>query len=245
MGAYLGLVTPGVPVLGAFMFNSIYKFEAYRFTTRNVFTNKTWTDAYRGAGRPEATFGIERIMDELAVELGHGPDGAAREELDHARGVPVHHGVRPRVRLRQLRGRHRPRRSTCSTTRGCGASRPSGASARTRCSWASAISTFTEMCGLAPSRVLGSLSYARRRLGARGDPDAAHRQGRGRHGHQPARPGPRDGVEPDRRRPARRRLRGRRGAARRHPDLATRASTPTAPARWSWAASRWSRPPTR
>jgi len=38
-----------------------------------VFTNKTWTDAYRGAGRPEATFAIERIMDELAVELGRDP----------------------------------------------------------------------------------------------------------------------------------------------------------------------------
>ena len=43
------------------------------------------------------------------------------------------------------------------------------------------ISTFTEMCGLAPSRVLGSLSLRRGRLGARGDPHAAHRQGRGRH----------------------------------------------------------------
>src|SRR5690606_18687857 len=49
MGAYLGLVTPGVPILGAFMFNSIYKFESYRFECRNIFTNKTWTDAYRGA----------------------------------------------------------------------------------------------------------------------------------------------------------------------------------------------------
>ena len=73
MGAYLGLVTPGVPVLGAFMFNSIYKIPAYHFACTNVFTNKAWTDAYRGAGRPEATFGIERIVDELAVELGMEP----------------------------------------------------------------------------------------------------------------------------------------------------------------------------
>ena len=73
MGAYLGLVTPGVPILGAFMFNAIYKFPAYRFDCTNVFTNKTWTDAYRGAGRPEATFAIERMMDELAVELGMDP----------------------------------------------------------------------------------------------------------------------------------------------------------------------------
>ncbi|MGH3316929.1 MAG: xanthine dehydrogenase family protein molybdopterin-binding subunit, partial [Nocardioidaceae bacterium] len=45
MGAYLGLVTSGVPILGAFMFNAIYKFPAYHFSCTNVFTNKAWTDA--------------------------------------------------------------------------------------------------------------------------------------------------------------------------------------------------------
>ena len=50
MGAYLRLVSPGIPILGAFMFNSIYKFPAYRFACTNVFTTKTPTDAYRGAG---------------------------------------------------------------------------------------------------------------------------------------------------------------------------------------------------
>ena len=70
MGAYLSLIGSGIPILGAFMFNAIYKFPAYRFTCRNVFTTKTPTDAYRGAGRPEAAFGAERIIEELAVELG-------------------------------------------------------------------------------------------------------------------------------------------------------------------------------
>lgn len=73
MGAYLGLVGPGVPILGAFMFNAIYKIPALKFTCSNVFTNKTLTDAYRGAGRPEATFAVERMLDELAVELGRDP----------------------------------------------------------------------------------------------------------------------------------------------------------------------------
>ena len=49
MGAYLMLVTPGVPLLGAFMFNAIYKMDAYRFSCTGVFTTKTPTDAYRGA----------------------------------------------------------------------------------------------------------------------------------------------------------------------------------------------------
>ena len=55
---------------GAFMYGGIYKFPAYHFECHGVFTNKTPTDAYRGAGRPEATFAVERIMDELAIELG-------------------------------------------------------------------------------------------------------------------------------------------------------------------------------
>ena len=80
-----------MPVLGAFMYNSIYKFTAYQFNCQTVLTNKTWTDAYRGAGRPEATFAIERIMDELAVELGVDPLEIREQELDQARGVPVHH----------------------------------------------------------------------------------------------------------------------------------------------------------
>jgi carbon-monoxide dehydrogenase large subunit len=73
MGAYLQLVTPGVPILGAFMFPAIYKMDAYSFSCTGVFTNKTPTDAYRGAGRPEATYAIERIVDELANELGVDP----------------------------------------------------------------------------------------------------------------------------------------------------------------------------
>ena len=83
MGAYLQIITPGTPLLGMFMFNGIYKMEALDFTCTGVFTTKTPTDAYRGAGRPEATYAIERIVDELATELGHGADGAAQAELDH------------------------------------------------------------------------------------------------------------------------------------------------------------------
>jgi hypothetical protein len=61
-----------------------------------------------------------------------------------------------------------------------------------------------------------------------GDPDAPDRQGRGHHRHVAARPGSRDGVEPDRGRPARCALRGRRGPPRRHRRSPTRGSTPMA-----------------
>jgi carbon-monoxide dehydrogenase large subunit len=158
MGAYLGVVGPGVPILGAFMFNAIYKFPSYRFVCTNVFTNKTLTDAYRGAGRPEATFAVERIMDELAVELGMDPM-ALREKnwIKHEEfpfttvaGLTYDSGNYEAAteRAKQLfdydglRREQETRRSNGDTVQlGIG------------------ISTYTEMCGLAPSRVLGSLSY--------------------------------------------------------------------------------------
>ena len=74
MGAYLQLVAPGVPLLGAFLYHGLYDVPVYSFTCRSVFTNLTPTDAYRGAGRPEATYAIERAMDALAVAVGVGQD---------------------------------------------------------------------------------------------------------------------------------------------------------------------------
>ncbi|MBF0661690.1 xanthine dehydrogenase family protein molybdopterin-binding subunit [Rhodococcus sp. (in: high G+C Gram-positive bacteria)] len=158
MGAYLRLVTPGVPILGAFMFNGIYKFDAYRFTCTNVFTNKVPTDAYRGAGRPEATFAIERIMDELAVELSMDPielrkkNWIAHEEFpfDTVAGLTYDSGNYEAATakalelldydgLRREQAERRERKDPVQLGIG--------------------VSTFTEMCGLAPSRVLGSLSY--------------------------------------------------------------------------------------
>ncbi len=158
MGAYLMLVTPGVPLLGAFMFPAIYKMDAYSFKCTGVFTTKMPTDAYRGAGRPEATFAIERIMDELAVELGMEPlELRERNWIKHeefpftticgltydsgnyeaatakAKELFDYDGLREEQRQRNERG--------------------------DRIRLGIGISTFTEMCGLAPSRVLGSLSY--------------------------------------------------------------------------------------
>ncbi|HYZ38689.1 MAG TPA: xanthine dehydrogenase family protein molybdopterin-binding subunit [Pseudonocardiaceae bacterium] len=158
MGAYLRLVTPGIPILGAFMFNSIYKFPAYRFACTNVFTNKTPTDAYRGAGRPEATFAIERIMAELAAELGMDPlelreqNWIKHEEFPFTTvaGLTYDSGnyeaatakARELFDYDGLRAEQRRRREANDPVQlGIG------------------ISTYTEMCGLAPSRVLGSLSY--------------------------------------------------------------------------------------
>ncbi|HWC81651.1 MAG TPA: xanthine dehydrogenase family protein molybdopterin-binding subunit [Pseudonocardiaceae bacterium] len=158
MGAYLRLVTPGVPILGAFMFNSIYKFPAYHFSCTNVFTNKTPTDAYRGAGRPEATFGIERMMDELAAELGMDP-------MDVRRKNWIAHEEFPFTTVAGLTydsGNYEA--ATAKATAlfdyaGLRAEQKRRRDAGDPVQLGLGISTFTEMCGLAPSRVLGSLSY--------------------------------------------------------------------------------------
>jgi carbon-monoxide dehydrogenase large subunit len=158
MGAYLRLITPGVPALGAFMFPGIYKFPAYRFECDGVFTNKVPTDAYRGAGRPEATFAVERIMDELAVELGMDPLELRRKNWIKAEEFPFttvagleydsgDYDTATQQALEllgydELRAEQQRRRESGDPVQlGIG------------------FSTFTEMCGLAPSRVLGSLSY--------------------------------------------------------------------------------------
>ena len=159
MGAYLQLVTPGVPILGAFMFPAIYKMDAYDFHCTGVFTTKTPTDAYRGAGRPEATFAIERIMDELAVELGRDPMDLRKQNWITHEEFPFDNRLRADVRLRATTRRRPPRRWSCSTTTGCAASRPSGASAATRCSSASASPRSPRCAGWPRAACSGSLSY--------------------------------------------------------------------------------------
>ncbi|HZN72968.1 MAG TPA: xanthine dehydrogenase family protein molybdopterin-binding subunit [Micromonosporaceae bacterium] len=158
MGAYLGLVTPGVPLLGAFMYNAIYKIPAYRFECTGVFTNTTKTDAYRGAGRPEATYAIERIMDELAVELNLDPVEVRRRNwIKHEEfpfttvcGLVYDSGnydaatdkALQLLGYDELRAEQTARRSAGDPVQlGIG------------------VSTFTEMCGLAPSRILGALRF--------------------------------------------------------------------------------------
>jgi carbon-monoxide dehydrogenase large subunit len=158
LGAYVAIVGGGVPVLGAWMFNSIYKFPAYQFNCQTVLTNTTWVDAYRGAGRPEATFGIERIMDDLAAELGMDPlELRERNWITHEEfpftsvaGMTYDSGNYEAATARAkvlfgydaLRAEQKQRRESGDPVQlGIG------------------VSTFTEMCGLAPSRVLGSLSY--------------------------------------------------------------------------------------
>lgn len=158
MGAYLQLITAGIPVLGAFMYPAIYKFEAYDFACTGIFTNKTPTDAYRGAGRPEATFAIERLVDEAAAELGMDPmelrkkNWIKHEEFPYEMIATLTYdsgNYEKATALAEEMFDYSGRVAERNARREAGDTKLLGIG----------ISTFTEMCGLAPSRVLGSLDY--------------------------------------------------------------------------------------
>ena len=219
MGAYLQLVTPGIPLLGAWIYAGPYAIPNYSVTFTGVFTNTTPTDAYRGAGRPEATYVLERTMDLLALELGIDRLELRRKNFISefpatlASGLTIDNGdyhasldkLLEHLGLDELEAEQQARRERGDVKQiGIG------------------FSTYNEMCGLAPSRILGAIRYAAggwETATIRCLPD---RHVPGRHRHLAARPGPRDSVVADRRRPARlRSVRGR-GAARRHEHLALR-----------------------
>ena len=160
MGAYLRLIAPGIPMLGAWLYHGCYECEAYDFQYTNVFTNNTFTDAYRGAGRPEATYAIERAMDALARELDMDPVELRRKNFIEtekfpnytiASGLTVdsadYHGTLDKcldvldyegIRAEQKERRERGDRKLLGV----------------------GFSTYIEMCGVAPSRVLAALKYA-------------------------------------------------------------------------------------
>src|SRR5579871_1182673 len=73
LGAYHQLLTPAIPTLSVLMMPGLYNCPNIKADIVGVFTNAVPTDAYRGAGRPEATHGIERMVDILAAELKMDP----------------------------------------------------------------------------------------------------------------------------------------------------------------------------
>ena len=159
MGGYLQLITPGIPLLGAFLYAGVYDLPvAYDFSCTGVFTTMTPTDAYRGAGRPEATYAIERAMDALAAKMGVDPmelrrrnyirkeqfpytafTGLVYDSGDHEAAADMAAG------LADYAGK-RARQATQNVP---GAAKRLGIG----------VCSYFEMCGLAPSRVLASLNY--------------------------------------------------------------------------------------
>ena len=157
LGAYLQLVTAGTPILGGWVYGGPYDIEAYSLEVVGAFTSATPTDAYRGAGRPEATFLIERTVDALARKLDMDPVELRRKNLitefpyTLASGLQVDSGdfVGALDRALEMAG-YEALRTEQAERRARGDTKELGIG----------LSTYTEMCGLAPSRILGAILYA-------------------------------------------------------------------------------------
>ncbi len=152
LGAYLQLLTPAVPSLGAFVMSGCYKIPAIRTDVVGVYTNKFATDAVRGAGRPEATHLVELMVEQLATELEMDSLELRRKNFipkedfpaEVASGVIYDSGdyhasldkLLEHVDLDAFRREQAELREQ-GIHRGIG------------------FSTYTEICGLAPSRIVG------------------------------------------------------------------------------------------
>ena len=88
MGAYLSTFGPYIPHGGAGMLPGLYDIQTFHCRVRTVFTNTVPVDAYRGAGRPEAAYVIERLVDACARKLGMTPDAIRRKNFIPPRAMP-------------------------------------------------------------------------------------------------------------------------------------------------------------
>jgi aerobic carbon-monoxide dehydrogenase large subunit len=88
MGAYLSQFAPLIPTLGAVLSPGVYAIPACHVRVRGVYTNTVPVDAYRGAGRPEAAYVIERLVDHAAREVGIAPDALRRCNFIKSSAMP-------------------------------------------------------------------------------------------------------------------------------------------------------------
>ena len=221
---------PAIPtILHGLMLSGAYDIKNIHEDVFGVFTNTTPTDAYRGAGRPEATFMVERLVDLVARKLEDGPGRRPQEELH-----PGLHRSRSPSRpasptTRATTSGRSTRRSRCSTTRASATSRPTGA--RRASTSASGCAPTPRSAASGPRRsparsasAAGSTRAAIVRVYPSGKVDVLHR-------HLAARPGRGDHLRPDRGRRARGAARGRRDRAMATPSARPWAGAPTAAAR--------------
>jgi carbon-monoxide dehydrogenase large subunit len=81
MGAYLSNFGPFIPQLALFVLSGVYRIPAIALDLKGVMTNTVPVDAYRGAGRPEGIYLVERVVDAAARELGLPPEEIRRRNF--------------------------------------------------------------------------------------------------------------------------------------------------------------------
>jgi carbon-monoxide dehydrogenase large subunit len=157
LGAYLSTASTGIPtILHGLMLSGVYTIPNIHEDVYGVFTNTTPVDAYRGAGRPEATFMVERLVDLLAAELKMDPLEVRRKNLippfqdghNVATGLTYDSGnyagaIDKAVQMADYAGLRRKQ----ADLRGQGRYLGIG------------MCTYAEICGLGPSQVAGAVGF--------------------------------------------------------------------------------------
>jgi aerobic carbon-monoxide dehydrogenase large subunit len=155
MGAYLSTFAPGIPtILFGLMLTGNYRIPNISCEVTGVHTNTTLVDAYRGAGRPEATYLVERAVDLMARELGMDPAEIRRRNFVPANAFP--HTTATGVTYDS--GNYQPTLDRALEMAGYQQLRQEQERARAEGKYLGiGVTTYVEICGMAPSQVLGAV----------------------------------------------------------------------------------------
>jgi carbon-monoxide dehydrogenase large subunit len=157
MGAYLSTAAPGIPtILHGLMLSGPYSIPALKEDVFGVYTNTTPVEAYRGAGRPEATFMLERMIDRLAHELKLDPVEVRRQNLLPA----FDNGCAVVTGLTYDSGNYQGALDKALSQAGYGDLRAEQARLRQQGRYLGiGVTTYVEICGLGPSQVAGAVGF--------------------------------------------------------------------------------------
>jgi carbon-monoxide dehydrogenase large subunit len=155
IGGYFSTIAAGIPTtLYGRIINGVYKIPAVHVHVTGVYTNTAMVDAYRGAGRPEASYLIERMVDRFAAEIGMDPAEVRRKNFIQPHEFPYNNqlGLLPFDS-----GNYEPALNKALETVGYGDFRAKQAEARKQGRYLGlGISTYVEICGVAPSAWIGA-----------------------------------------------------------------------------------------
>jgi carbon-monoxide dehydrogenase large subunit len=155
MGAYLSTFAPAVPTyLYATLLAGVYKTPAIYVEVKAVFTNTVPVDAYRGAGRPEATFLLERLVDTICHDTGHDRVAIRRRNFIPSDAFPYQTPVALQYDSGDYVSTLEAALKAADFAGFEGRRAAAAAKGKLR---GIGISTYLEACGIAPSKVVGSL----------------------------------------------------------------------------------------
>ncbi len=164
LGGRLSTIGPGIPTtLYARVLSGCYKIPNVYAEVTGVYTNTTFVDAYRGAGRPEATYVIERAMDLFANEIGMDKAEIRRKNFLTPDQFPYDNpsGLGTAVNGEKIyidSGNYEPAMDMALTTAGYGDLETRRTEAKSRGKLLGlGLSTYLEVCGVAPSKWIGAV----------------------------------------------------------------------------------------